>query len=545
MRTLAKSFIVFSLFTFFCFPLNGQNFKWLKGNGSEGSDWGYSVAVHKDGFNYISGWFSDTIQFGSETLICHGDKDIFLALHDSTGNFIWVRHIFGPGTGTGAGLCTDEAGHVYITGWFTESIHLGNEVLTSTGSTDMFVAMYSHAGNYEWARNAGGVSDDYGNRICLNIEGDVLVSGTFKETAEFNHIVKSSWGNRDIFIANYSGGGNVQWVRQAGGKGEDRAYGIASDDHGHIAYTGFFSGIAEFDAHHAHSSGIISTFIAWCNPAGEVLWVKEAGGGANDFARGFGIGIDRNMHIYNNGFFSGSLNFTDQDKLSATGGPFDFDIYLSKYDYNGNLVWCLGEGGNDMDQGRDLRVDTLGNIYTTGFFKHIAHFSGFDVTSHGLADTYVSKYNTDGQLIFVMSGGSDLNDYGYSIAIDHFNNAIIAGTYTGYCDFGSLAVNGFGNTDIMLLKVGEPYSFIDSKLNESDLIVYPNPATERIFLGIRGDAVIDHTGQYEVFESSGKMVMKGELETNNSIVIDKLTSGLYEIIFITDDDFYLSKFVKR
>jgi len=508
---MKKQILLLLLFVTISILTHGQSFKWLNGNGSDGSDWGYSVTVHPQGFSFVSGWFSDTIQFGSELLISQGESDIFIAHYDSSGNFMWVKHLYGPGTGTGAGLCTDEQGNVFVTGWFTESMHVGNETLVSAGSTDIFVAMYSHAGNFEWAKRAGGESDDYGNRICLNIEGDVIVAGSFRATADFSGTSKTSWGNRDIFIANYSHGGNFHWVRQAGGTGEDRAYGVVSDHEGHIAVTGFFTGHAEFGSHNITSSGIISTYVAWCNPAGEFLWAKAAGGGANDFARGFGIGVDHEMNIYNTGFFSGNLNFTEQDKLSATGGPYDFDIYLSKYGHEGNLLWILNEGGNDLDQGLDLSVDSMGNIYTTGFFHHSAEFSGMQVNSHGMADTYVGKYNSEGQLQYILSGGSDLNDYGFSVGNDDQNNAITAGTYTGYCDFGSLAVPGYGNTDIFLLKTGPSHSFIDVYNDNNAMSVYPNPCRDYTLVTFTAES----PGRYvfQITNAAGRIIFEKSIQS--------------------------------
>ncbi len=290
-----KTKIVFFFLLISAFFATSQDFDWANEAGGNGSDQGYDIAVDNNGNSYVCGWFSDTAWFGSETLISHGLKDVFLAKYDTNGVFQWVQQGYGTGSNTAAGITLDDNGNIFITGWFQDEIHFGEEHLIAFGLFDMFVCKYSPEGEALWAQQTTGEQDNYGNRIAINPEGDVLVSGSFRHVVGFgNGIDFESAGDRDIFIANYSNDGEIQWVKQLGGKGEDRGYGIISDDNGNIYLTGFFNGICSFEDHNIYSPAITSVYVCKFDPAGNLTWVNHAFGNANDFARGYGIGIDEN-----------------------------------------------------------------------------------------------------------------------------------------------------------------------------------------------------------------------------------------------------------
>jgi hypothetical protein len=51
------------------------------------------------------------------------------------------------------------------------------------------------------------------------------------------------------------------------------------------------------------------------------------------------------------------------------------DIFLARFDANGNVIWAKRAGGNDSDFCFKLAVDAAGNCYLTGVFESVtAHF---------------------------------------------------------------------------------------------------------------------------------------------------------------------------
>jgi hypothetical protein len=66
----------------------------------------------------------------------------------------------------------------------------------------------------------------------------------------------------DIFVAKYSRGGVLQWVKKAGGQNLDFSSSIAVSSANNIYVTGFFSGSSTFGNSNLTSSGASDFFIS-------------------------------------------------------------------------------------------------------------------------------------------------------------------------------------------------------------------------------------------------------------------------------------------
>ena len=113
-----------------------------------------------------------------------------------------------------------------------------------------------------------------------------------------------------------------------------------------------------FGEHDIFSNSIVSSYIAKMDAGGNFIWVKNGTGGANDYSRGFGLSMDNEGYVCGNGFFSGSFSF-GENTVTATGGPYDFDAYIVRYDSEGEFKWLNKAGGYGNDQGFDLFTDKL------------------------------------------------------------------------------------------------------------------------------------------------------------------------------------------
>jgi len=66
---------------------------WAVGAGGTGGDAGESIEIDSQGNQYVTGYFSDTVTFGSQTLSSNGDLDIFVAKLDPSGNWLWAARV--------------------------------------------------------------------------------------------------------------------------------------------------------------------------------------------------------------------------------------------------------------------------------------------------------------------------------------------------------------------------------------------------------------------------------------------------------------------
>ena len=509
--------------------LKGQSFDWAIMAGGEGTNQAYAITTDNAGNSYVTGWFSESAHFGDIVLSSEGGKDVFLARYNNNGEVIWAKKAWGPASNTAAGICLDDNGFSIITGWFAGSIHFDDIVLESQGSFDMFVAKFDGEGNVIWAKSAGGEGDDYGNRLTTNPEGDILVSGSFRYTAHFGEeMTLTSEGNRDIFIANYQNNGDFQWVKKAGGKGEDRAYGIVSNNDGAIYFTGVFNGMAFFDEEEVMSNSFLSTYIAKMDAGGNMLWVRKGTGDANDYARGFGIGIDSEGYIYNNGTFSGSLHFGDET-VEASGGQFDFDTYLVKYNHEGTLEWLRRSGGYGTDQGREMFTDAQGNSFVTGFFSNAADFGGHMLESIGKSDVFIAKYNWAGEVQWAKRAGGEYLDYGYGISSGNPENNLlyICGNFQEEAFFDDIEITGWASFDMFVASLNYDNDFVAESKN-ARLSVFPNPShgTFQLRFKTQQQAIT-----VQIFSMDGKMVFKKHLTgiQNRIKLKTDLATGVYHL----------------
>src|SRR5205823_5746104 len=171
---------------------------WSKGVGDSFSNSGNAVAIDPSGNIAVTGAFSGPADFGGGALNSAG-VDIFLAKLSPAGAHMWSRR-FGSAlaTHTGNGVACDSSGNVLMTGSFENSIDLGAGWMTSFAHKDMFVAKYSPAGDYLWSKLAGGLFDDAGSGIAVDMSAKVVVTGTFQAAVNFGAGSPTRAGRPDI-----------------------------------------------------------------------------------------------------------------------------------------------------------------------------------------------------------------------------------------------------------------------------------------------------------------------------------------------------------
>lgn len=234
------------------------------------------------------------------------------------------------------------------------------------------------------------------------------------------------------------------WARTWGGTGNDRAYGAECDSEGNIYITGYFFGQVDFDTGDGelilNSNGSRDAFLLKLNPLGDFMWAFSWG--ANDHDFGYAVDIDSYDDIYVTGYFANTVDFDPGPSVvehTANGGR---DVFLVKYDSDGNLVWVHTWGGGDEDVGQNMWIDGNDNVYVGGHFDGTVDFDPgpgvVEYTSNGAAEAYISKFDIDGNLQWARAWGGTGNDKVYSVTTDSIGNVLITGyfRYTVDFDFG-------------------------------------------------------------------------------------------------------------
>ena len=236
------------------------SFQWALAMGGTSDAVANEIALDPLNNIYVTGYYSGTVDFdpGAATfnLSADGARDVFVTKLDNSGNFLWAKTMGGAGNDHGTGIAFDSAANVYLTGNFRGSnadfnpgVLIHN--LNAQGENDIFVLKLDSAGEYQWAREMGGTSFDLGSSITLDSNGDVYVTGYFRDTVDFDPgagvFELGSAGDDDIFVQKMDTAGDFIWAKKIGGISGDQSRAITHDDYGSIYMSGLFRNTVDFD----------------------------------------------------------------------------------------------------------------------------------------------------------------------------------------------------------------------------------------------------------------------------------------------------------
>lgn len=224
--------------------------------------------------------------------------------------------------------------------------------------------------------------------------------GSIYTAGETSHALagQKNYGGPDAYVQAYDPNGNLLWTQQFGSTEEDRAAGIVADS------TGVYTVGLTFGAMpgHAQNAGEDDSFIAKFNPSGHLAWLHQFGTSGADPATS--VATDNAGSIYMAGVTGGNLAGT------SAGGN---DAYLRKYDSDGNVIWTAQFGTSGDDRAYGVRVDS-GGIYVCG--RTSGAFPG--QTNFGGLDGFVTKFDTNGNQIWLTQFGSPDDDRGWDVTSD-------------------------------------------------------------------------------------------------------------------------------
>jgi hypothetical protein len=139
------------------------------------------------------------------------------------------------------------------------------------------------------------------------------------------------------------------------------------------------------------------------------------------------VAVAADGNVYVGGRFSGVGDFDPSSGVDRHECNGTSDIFLSKFDSNGNLIWVRTWGGNiysdTYDVIDDIATDSMGSVYITGvFFASTVDFDpGPGVDENTLLtdslDIFLSKFDSSGNYIWSRTWGGEGWDDSYALSI--------------------------------------------------------------------------------------------------------------------------------
>jgi len=465
--------LILSLTAFFSLSAQ-QQLEWFTNVGSNGPEQGTGIVLDHDDNVINCGFFSNTLDLDAGPSVTEftstGGTDGYVSKTDRYGQFQWGVQIGGVTNDVCRDIDVDSLGNVYVIGVFADTLYIGDTLLVTAGVEDAFLAKLSPDGDLMWAQSFGGVGVD--DVQCLDVHPvhGIHLSGGFRFTVDFDNgpgVTELTFiQNIDVFVLKLDLDGIFQWVVPVAGTSAETGEGVGVFDDGSVVSTGNFRTVVDFDPGEgvAELTGYGNDFyMQKLDVNGDFLWVKQIGGSSEDLIRDLALDDDGNILMA--GEFKNFCDFDpgpDQYIVNSNGVT---DIFMCKYDQDGNVIWADNIGGVANDAAYGIEADANGRFYATGFFSGTADIipgPGEEVVSPGgnSRDMLVFAFEPDGTHIETMRMVSNSDVYGQAVAADSQGQIYVTGRYLGPTDFDPsegvfISDNVGSNTDSYVLKLSE------------------------------------------------------------------------------------------
>lgn len=337
-------------------------------------------------------------------------------------------------------LASDRFNSVYYSGQFKDTLAvLGNDDIISSGDYDGYLIKFRKNLNVEWTRKITGYNDQSINDVAVDLNGNVMITGTFQGDTYLEGVHFSGGG---AFIAKYDSAGALLWAKKLDGLQGVYPNRILTMNNGDVVISGSLYASINFGCSILHASSVPTKFIARYNSNGDCVMAKSF-----EVTYLLDMASDGENNIVITGGFLNTATFGSIE-IQANWQ----DIYVAKCDKDGNWLWAKAIGGDDEDEGLGVSIDPLGNVIVTGHFRKIVSFENTTLTSSGASDIFIVSFNALGTLNWVrQAGGGVGNQYGFAVNTDSAGNVIVTGSIIDITHFGNFTIDPQGEASYVTM----------------------------------------------------------------------------------------------
>lgn len=376
-------------------------------------------------------------------------------------------------------LPTSDGGYL-IAGYTTNSILYDHDVL---------VIKTNALGKEQWRKTIGGSKPDFPYHMLATTDGNFFIVG---------YSQSYGGGDYDILLIKINSAGTILWQKTYGSWGNDIGHDIIKTNDGNYLIVGS-SNSDDYDDQNANLIKI--------TPAGSILWSKFYGGSADDFGNSVKQTSDGGYILLGQTFSYGSRGDAYLVKVNSSGDTAWTKRYGGAYNDDGVYITNSGDGGyvfvmrDSSNAGKDVdisvvKVNAGGAIQWKKVYggdkkdtpKMIQRTSdgGFIIAGHSRSfgwinpDMWILKCNNAGDTLWTRHYGGYNHEHCYVVREQSDGSYIAVGKTDSYGpDF-----------DAIFLKLSSKGTMIVGMeplvQDEKNIIVYPNPASDKIRIDFNG-----------------------------------------------------------
>jgi gliding motility-associated-like protein len=319
-------------------------------------------------------------------------------------------------------------------------IYFSTSILTSLFILSSFNPVFSQKWGYYTTSNFTNEAMD----VQVDASQNSYVCGYYTGETSFttNVVEPSPLGNGDIYVAKLGPSGNYIWRKGFGGNLSDRAYKLAIGPDQNIVVVGQFFGTVQFgNTTLSSSANSKDIFIVKLDPSGNVIWAKREGGASAENV--YDVTIDNANNVLITGQYTGNSVVGGQNcnsLINPISGLQTFDFFISKYDNNGNPIWVKTGATEYEDRGLAIDVDADNNVFFAGQFSDTLLFDNQVYNNAGYNVGFVTKISPAGSVQFFnyMRAGMVVP---YDLEVNSDNEVLLIGDFLGNLSYITSSAN--------------------------------------------------------------------------------------------------------
>ncbi|HET6992590.1 MAG TPA: T9SS type A sorting domain-containing protein [Bacteroidia bacterium] len=485
-------------------------------------------------FPVTAGSMQDTLSLSYDAVVTRFDKN---------GNCLWSTYYGGTNFDGANQIVTIDS--TFVIAGMTSSTDLPMlypTQATNNGSYDAFLLVLDGAGQMIRSTYYGGSGGDQGLCIAKGPANEIVLAGSATSTDlpyASSGFQGTMGGQIDAFLAVFDDSLNVQWSTYYGGANPEDIHAICVTPQGEIAFVGGTRSNNFPVTANAWQAGLLNqpdNYLVKFGMDGSRHYATFFGGTNNEDANGIVSDADGNLYMTG---FTYSADFPTQGNVFQSNLQGQNDVYVSKFDVNGQLVWStfVGGGGQDVAwamYGLGKYIFVCGETESPAF---PVSTTAIQATYASNGDGFVIKMDTSGQMVSGTFMGGNGVDALLAITVDADTSVITCGdTYSTDLP----VANAFQSTnatagDGYVLKFGMseelPLSFSSVNADHS-ISLFPNPSDGNISVSTQKGIIV----KVDIVDMLGKLLIcEHENAETVSLNVSDLSRGIY-FLKVTDEN---------